>query len=197
MFCVHFENIYSLFNWAFEKQTINTQTRKFLFQETSIATMHANKRNNYVSENITSIIVPGAVYILVPLCYDSVHKLTQNLALFFYLEVTEWMQQRPKEGTGMCGHITDILQHVINGLKQKFMQRQHIRALKILTLQASSLLAKHIVSRGRRGGSLDPSPRFSLCENDLRFGMNVNWTSNFHFIQITWHLSCYHGDQGL
>ena len=57
-----------------------------------------------------------------------------------------------------------------------------------LTLQASSLLAKHIASRGRGGGGfVEPLPKILVMRGpiNLRFDMNVNWTSNFHLILIT------------
>ena len=68
-----------------------------------------------------------------------------------------------------------------------------------LTIQASSLLAKHIPSRGEGRMFFGPLPKVFVMRGpvDLTFGMNVNWTTNFHFIQIMWQLSCYHGDQDL
>ena len=66
-----------------------------------------------------------------------------------------------------------------------------------LILQTLSPWAKHVA--WGKGFSLDPSPKiFVMCGPiDLRFDINVNWTSNFHLIQIKWQLSSYHGDQGL
>ena len=52
---------------------------------------------------------------------------------------------------------------------------------------------------GGRVGVVAPLPKIFVMRGpiDLRFVMNVNYTSNFHLRLITWQFSCYHGYQGL
>ena len=49
------------------------------------------------------------------------------------------------------------------------------------------------------GGFVGSLPKIFVMRGpiNLQFGMNVNWTSSFHLMLITWQIFCYHGYQTL